>query len=141
MTQGIYREVVLEHSRHPHNAGTLDAPSHRARAANPLCGDELEVTLLLTEGRVTAIRAAVRGCIIAQAGASLMTTVVEGVAESDVRAYANAFRAAFEDADSSLPAPLDSLSPLLELRHHTSRIGCALLSWQALERALTGDAQ
>jgi len=140
MSVELYRAAVLEHSRNPRNAGTLDSPSHRARAANPLCGDELEVTLLLAGGRVTAIRAAVRGCIIAQAGASLMTTAIEGATEAEARVRARDFRAALEDPHATLPPSLEPLTPLLELHQHPSRIGCALLSWLALERALDPGA-
>jgi nitrogen fixation NifU-like protein len=136
VSENLYRELILEHSRNPRNSGRLEQPSHHARAANPLCGDELEITLRLADGRVAEIRAAVRGCIISQAASSLMTTVVQASNSGDARAWARAFRAALQDASQLLPPGLEPLAPLLELRRHPSRIGCALLAWIALERAL-----
>ena len=136
MSTTLYRELILEHSRNPRNAGRLERPSHYARAANPLCGDELEISLRLEDDRVVEIRAAVRGCIISQAASSLMTTVVQASRLAELRAWARAFRGALEDASRTLPPGLEPLAPLLELRQHPSRIGCALLSWVALERAL-----
>jgi nitrogen fixation NifU-like protein len=136
VSTNLYRELILEHSRNPRNAGRLERPSHHARAANPLCGDELEISLRLEDDRVVEIRAAVRGCIISQAASSLMTTVVQSGSLAEVRAWARAFRGALEDASRTLPPELEPLAPLLGLREHPSRIGCALLSWIALERAL-----
>jgi nitrogen fixation NifU-like protein len=135
-----YREAILEHSRRPRNAGRLEPCSHQGRASNPLCGDELEVTLREVEGRVADIRATVRGCVISQAGGSLMTTAVLQQPIPQVLAWAEAFRAALEGQNDALPDGLEPLRPLLELRRHRSRIGCALLAWVALERALTAPS-
>jgi nitrogen fixation NifU-like protein len=137
MSESLYRELILAHSRDPRNAGRLERPSHQGRAANPLCGDELELTLRLEGDRIQEIRAAVRGCVIAQAASSLMTTVVQGSSSGDAGAWGRQFREVLEDASQALPPHLEPLAPLLELRHHRSRIGCALLVWTALERALS----
>lgn len=137
MSETPYREVILDHFRQPRNAGRLDPCSHHGQASNPLCGDELEITLRETGGTIAEIRSAVRGCVIAQAGASLMTEAATGRSIPDVLALGRAFRAALE-ADSHAPLEdLGALKALLELRQHRSRIGCALLAWTALERALT----
>jgi len=136
MSQGLYRDIILEHSRNPRNSGRLDHPTHAGRASNPVCGDELELTLDLAGGRVHAIRAAVRGCVISQAASSLMTLAVEGAERERLLAMAAEFRLALDGKVDTLSPPLASLAPLLELRQHRSRIGCALLPWSALERAL-----
>jgi nitrogen fixation NifU-like protein len=137
MSETPYRAIILEHSRHPRHAGRLEPCSHRGRASNPLCGDELEVTLREAAGQVAEIRAAVRGCVIAQAGASLMATAVLHRPTAQALDWGALFRGALEGADGDLPEELHLLRPLLELRRHRSRIGCALLAWTALERALS----
>ncbi|MBI4084054.1 MAG: SUF system NifU family Fe-S cluster assembly protein [Candidatus Lambdaproteobacteria bacterium] len=135
MSQDLYRATVLEHSRHPQNTGRVAHPTHQARAANPLCGDELEVTLRLTGQHVEQVRVAVRGCVISQASASLMSVIVQGHRADEARRWAGQWRSALE-GEADLPPDLESLRPLLELRNHRSRTGCALLAWVALERAL-----
>jgi len=75
---GLYREVLLDHARHPRHAGRLDRPDLTGSAHNPLCGDQLEVTVALDGQSIRDIRGAVRGCIIAQASCSLMTELVMG---------------------------------------------------------------
>ncbi len=137
MSETLYRDIILDHSRNPRNAGRLESCTHQGRAANPLCGDELEVTVRIGEDRISDIRAAVRGCVISQAAASLMTLAVTGQPTAVALALGRGFNAAMEGATDALAPELSPLQPLLELRKHRSRIGCALLAWVALERALT----
>jgi len=40
-----------------------------------------------------------------------------------------------DDGSRGLPDHLAALAPLVEVRQHRSRIGCALLPWQALAAA------
>ena len=37
----LYQEVILDHTKHPRNFGTLEHATHRAQGRNPLCGDQL----------------------------------------------------------------------------------------------------
>jgi NifU-like protein involved in Fe-S cluster formation len=67
-----------------------------------------------------------------------MTIVVQGCGLAEVRSWARCFPEALEGTDDILPPGLEPLQPLLELRNHRSRIGCALLPWTALKRALDG---
>ena len=136
----LYKQVILEHARHPRNSGRLEPHTHRAGAVNPLCGDELEVTLLARKnndadgGAIGGIKALVRGCAISQAAASLMTEAVLGLPLQRAAGLGGAFREALENADApALPAELEALQPLIEVRKHRSRIRCALLAWEALE--------
>ena len=51
----IYREALLKHIRHPKNVGSLDNPDLKASVYNPLCGDELELNITLSEGKIRVI--------------------------------------------------------------------------------------
>ena len=72
----IYRDVLLKHALHPKNSGILECPDLRASAYNPLCGDELELTLTLSEDTIDECKAKVRGCSICQASASMMSELI-----------------------------------------------------------------
>ena len=133
----LYREAILDHGRNPRNAGTLGHPDWSGSAANPLCGDELRLTLNVAQGRITDIRVAVRGCMISQAAASLMTLAVQGRTLQEAQALGQLFQSALQDG-AELPPALESLLPLLEVKAHRSRVGCALLPWQALRDVREG---
>ena len=130
---GLYREAILEHARHPKNQGRLEAPHLSAAASNPLCGDELELTMHLADGEIAAVNLMVRGCTIVHAAASMMSEAVSGMALDRARALGAEFRAAMEHSRAELPPGLEGLEPLTAVQQHRSRIRCALLPWDALE--------
>ena len=79
MADDLYRELILDHYKNPHNHGTLDPYDARAEGQNPLCGDEIAITLSFNGGdTIEDIRFAGRGCAISQAAASMLTDLVKG---------------------------------------------------------------
>ncbi|HKJ00163.1 MAG TPA: SUF system NifU family Fe-S cluster assembly protein [bacterium] len=139
-THDLYREAILEHARNPRNALAVVNPNARGRASNPLCGDELELTLALEGERIGAIGVQVRGCAIAQASASLMSETVKGRTLAEAEALGERFRQRMGGEALDLPAELDTLRPLEAVRQHRSRIACVLLAWRALHTAAQGVA-
>ena len=75
-TSSIYRDLLLDHARHPKNSGCLEHPDLKASAFNPLCGDELELTLALSGETIHDCKTQVRGCTICIASASMMSEFI-----------------------------------------------------------------
>ena len=69
----LYREVITDHSRDPHNKGRVDPADFVKHDHNPLCGDEIEVSGRIEDGRLTDIAFEGRGCSISMSAASMMT--------------------------------------------------------------------
>ena len=138
----LYRDVILDHARQPRNAGRLERPDLAGSAVNALCGDEAHVTLVLRDGAIGAIGMQVRGCVISQAAASLVSECVRAKTLAEVADLEREFRAVMEGTgmpgpgggrgSSELPPRLAALQPLVDVKQHRSRIGCTLLPWQAL---------
>ena len=114
----LYREVILEHYKYPHNAGTLDAPDISHEEHNPLCGDRVRIDLQVADGVISDVRFKGRGCAISQASASLLTDELKGKTLDDVRAISK------DDVLDLIGIPLDK-NPV--------RIKCALLPLKALK--------
>src|SRR5690349_11353269 len=79
----LYREVILEHYKSPHNRGRLAEPDVATRGHNPLCGDDVEVSLQIADGVVQDVRFLGKGCSISQASASMMTEAIKGKSTED----------------------------------------------------------
>ena len=129
----LYRDVILEHSRNPRNATPVDPADFLGRAHNPLCGDELELTLALEHGVIGKIGIQVRGCAISQAAASLMSEAIVGMTLEEARVSASLFKFFLEGHSTTLPKPLATLTALEAIRSNASRLNCAMLPWQALQ--------
>ena len=84
--EDLYREIILDHYRSPRNRGELESPpAVRVEGFNPLCGDEIVVTLDVEDGVVADIKIAGTGCSISQSSASLMSAAVKGKPLAEVR--------------------------------------------------------
>ncbi len=62
--EDLYREIILDHYRSPRNRGELPAPpAHRVEGFNPLCGDEVVLSLDVADGRLRDIKIAGSGLL------------------------------------------------------------------------------
>jgi nitrogen fixation NifU-like protein len=74
----MYSPQVLDHFEHPRNAGVIAGADASARIENPACGDILELTIKVEEGRIAEIRFRAKGCVAAMACGSALTELVRG---------------------------------------------------------------
>lgn len=120
----IYKEIILEHWRRPHNFGRLrpDLNGRRSRVwrsqvLNPSCGDEIEMTVLLSRSRIKEVKFQGRGCVISRASASLLTDYIKG---RDLKKLANLKK--------------EFIIKLLGVPISVARLRCALLPLEALNK-------
>jgi nitrogen fixation protein NifU and related proteins len=84
----FYREIILDHYKNPHNYGLLTDPDAQAEGQNPLCGDEVSVSIRFADDGETIAEIGFegRGCAISQASTSMLTDLVKGRTASEVAA-------------------------------------------------------
>ena len=120
MEEELYREVILEHYKHPHNAGRLEGADFSRKELNPSCGDAVELFVAMgQDGRVSEVKFDGTGCAISQASASMLTDRIKGMTMDELRALKQ------DDVFSMLEVPLGA-----------GRIRCALLSLKTLHKAI-----
>ena len=76
----FYREVILDHYKNPRGYGAIEDPDAHAKGQNPLCGDEVSISVKFGPDGETIedIRFEGRGCAISQAATSMLTGIVKG---------------------------------------------------------------
>lgn len=74
----MYSPQLLEHFEHPRNAGELANADAQVRVENPACGDILELSANVREGRIADIHFKAKGCVPAMACGSLITEMAIG---------------------------------------------------------------
>ena len=132
----LYKEVILDHYQNPRNRGKLEAPDIATRGHNPLCGDEVEVSLNIDGDRVRDIAFGGRGCSISQASASMMTENVKGHSLGEAERLAGAFKAVMTaDGSPDGLGEAEELQALQGVKRYPVRVKCALLPWSALQEA------
>ena len=132
----LYRDVILDHNRHPRNFGTLEDADRRAEGNNPLCGDELAVFVRMNGERVEDIRFQGKGCAISTASASLMTEAVKGKDRAAIGELFTRVHNLLTRADAAPDTSLGKLAALAGVREFPVRVKCASLCWHTLNAAL-----
>tara|TARA_B100000945_G_C20417616_1_gene615953 strand:- start:155 stop:595 length:441 start_codon:yes stop_codon:yes gene_type:complete len=135
----IYRDILLEHARHPKNSGRLKNPELSATVKNPLCGDELEMTLALSGELIKDCRTIVRGCSICQASASIMSEMIIKKSLKEAIKTGRLFDENLREDNEDVSEMFEPLRPFLVLKSHRSRIKCMKLAWDALEKCAHQD--
>lgn len=132
----LYRDVILDHNRHPRNFGRLEPADASSVGHNPLCGDALSLTLRYDGDRVSELRFNGQGCAISVASASLMTEAVAGRTRAEIDALYRDVHALLTDASQPPTASLGKLMALGGVREFPARVKCASLCWHTLHAAL-----
>ena len=133
----LYRDLIVDHSKRPHNFRRLDGRATLAEEYNPLCGDRVTVYVELADGVLHDVAFQGVGCAVSTASASMMTEAVQGRSPVAVAELCDAFRALVTDGGE--PAAIEALGRLAvfaDVRAFPSRVKCALLPWRALRAAL-----
>jgi len=81
----MYREIILDHYKHPRNFGHLFHASATAQAYNATCGDKIIMEIAIADNKIKDVRFSGVGCAISQAAASMLTEKVKGMKISDVK--------------------------------------------------------
>jgi len=132
----LYQELILDHYRRPRNQGSLEAYTRRVALANPTCGDELELDLLLDGDTIADVRFSGHGCSISQASASMMTQLIKGKKVAEARALAVRFNEMLHgSAEAARDKSLGEARALAGVAKFPVRVKFALLGWNALEES------
>ncbi|MEX1253676.1 MAG: SUF system NifU family Fe-S cluster assembly protein [Dehalococcoidia bacterium] len=132
----LYREIILDHYRHPRHREPLARADVVAEGYNPLCGDEVELQIAFEDGTLGDLSVSGRGCSISQASGSMLTDAVIGKPLGEVRRLIDLFTAMVKDPEVEPAAELGDLEALQGVAKFPVRVKCATLPWHTLEDGL-----
>jgi nitrogen fixation NifU-like protein len=81
----MYSAQVLDHFQNPRNAGEVAGADASAQIENPACGDILELSVKILDGRIAEARFRAKGCVPAMACGSLLTELIQGKTIEEAR--------------------------------------------------------
>ena len=121
----IYRELILDHYKHPRNFGHLDHPDATEEEDNVTCGDRVVIEIKVGQKNndksvIEEIKFSGEGCAIDQASASILTEEVKG-----------------KSLDQVLALKTENILEMLGTELTPSRIKCAVLPLEVLQKAVS----
>ncbi len=141
----VFGEILADHYESPRNFGKIDHPTKVEQGYNPLCGDQVAVSVLVKDAEsacpmIDQCSFEGEGCSICLASASMMTELVKGHSREEALQLIEAFRQKMQGAENVPGLPSDTseedLVALYGIRRFPVRIKCALLAWTTLKKAL-----
>ena len=138
----LYQEIILDHGKNPRNLRKTENFNKDAKGNNPLCGDNVHVYLKLNENKkVEDISFEGSGCAISMASASIMTDLVRGKEEFEVKEIVEDFLGMIKENPELKSQKLKEdektkLMCLSGVKQYPMRVKCATLSWHTLISAI-----
>ena len=143
----LYQEIILDHGKNPRNLRRAENFNKDAKGHNPLCGDKVHVYLKLNENKkVEDISFEGQGCAISMASASIMTDLVKGKEEHEVKEIVSDFLDMIKEKDELSNNILHEddktkLMCLSGVKQYPMRVKCATLSWHTLTSAINNSQE
>lgn len=138
----LYRQVIMDHYKNPRNKGVIEDGALTINMNNPTCGDRIQLTLKVEDGKIESAKFDGEGCSISLASASMMTQAVKGLAVEDAVKLAKIFYDMMlgNDYDDET-YDLGDIEALSGVSKFPARIKCATLAWKAMEQGVGKDEE
>ncbi len=143
----LYQDIILEHGKNPRNLRKTENFNKDAQGHNPLCGDKVHVYLKLNENKkIEDISFEGSGCAISMASASIMTDLVKGKEEMEVKEIVADFLDMIKEKPELSSKKLKDeekikLMCLSGVKQYPMRVKCATLSWHTLTSAINNTQE
>ena len=116
----MYQENILDHYKSPRNFGNLENASVHHHEKNPLCGDELDMFLIIDKDKnIAEIKIHPHGCAISVASASMLSEEIKGKSIKEIEKLKK-----------------ESILEMLGIPISPVRLKCALLSLDTLKNSI-----
>ncbi len=137
----LYRQVIMDHYKNPRNRGVLDNESLTIDMNNPTCGDRIQLTMIVEDGKVTDAKFEGEGCSISMSSASMMTQAIKGQPIDIALKLSQIFSDMMQGKDYDDSIDLGDIEALQGVAKFPARIKCATLAWKAMEKGLNSQKQ
>ena len=141
-TKELYQEIILDHGKNPRNLGKTENYNKEAKGHNPLCGDKVHIFLKLDENKkIKDISFEGSGCAISMASASILTDLIKGKEENEIKEIVRDFLEMIKTKENLENKSLteDDITKLMCLsgvKQYPMRVKCATLAWHTLTSAI-----
>jgi SUF system NifU family Fe-S assembly protein len=133
----LYRDVIFEHYRRPHNKGAIEGAQIVTKGNNPVCGDRVTIYGKINGDKLEDVHFDGKGCAICIASSSLMTEALRGKSLAEAGKIADHFKAMMRnEVPFEVIANLPDMEALEGVRKFSVRVKCATLAWTTIKNGI-----
>ena len=126
---------ILEIASKTENHKVLDKYTHKSKNKNPICGDEMEISLFIENNKVIDIGYQCKSCVYCQASVSLLSRSIKNKNLDEIKEFIIICEKIFDDAKINLEKKWKSFKELFD-KKNKSRKECLLLPLRTVSKAL-----
>ena len=126
---------ILEIAAHTENNKVVENYTHKTKHKNPLCGDEMEISLVVKDNIVKDMGYQCKSCVYCQASVSLLSRKIREKNIDDIKKFIEVGEQLFEDAKVSMEKHWKDFKEILD-KKNLSRKECLLLPLRTIAKAL-----
>lgn len=134
MANSIYTAALMEHNAHPDYRYEMENPTCTHDGVNPSCGDELTLSLRVSDDTIEEVSFTGHGCAVSQASADMMADLVTGETVEEAQRIMTLFLNMVKGVPLSDEEreDLDEAIELESISRMPARVKCAELAWRTL---------
>ncbi len=126
---------ILEIAANTENNKVVENYTHKSKHKNPLCGDEMEISLIVKENIVKDMGYQCKSCVYCQASVSLLSRKIKEKKVDDIKKFIKVGEQLFEDARVNMEKHWKDFKEILD-KKNLSRKECLLLPLKTIAKAL-----
>ena len=126
---------ILKIASNTENNKVLDNHTHKSKNKNPICGDEMEISLIVKNNKVVDIGYQCKSCIYCQASVSLLSLNIKNKNLNEINDLITTCEKIFENTKITLEKKWISFKELFN-KKNVSRKECLLLPLRTVSKAL-----
>ena len=126
---------ILEIASHTENNKIIENFTHKSKNKNPLCGDEMEISLIVEEDVVKDLGYQCKSCVYCQASVSLLSRKIKDKKIEEIKEFIGNGEKLFEDAKVTIEKQWKDFKEIFD-KKNLSRKECLLLPLRTVLKAL-----
>ena len=126
---------ILEIASHTENNKVLNNFTHKSKNKNPLCGDEMEISLIVKDNVVKDIGYQCKSCVYCQASVSLLSRKIKDKKIEEIKSFITNGEKLFDDAKVTIEKHWKDFKEILD-KKNLARKECLLLPLRTVLKAL-----
>jgi len=126
---------ILEIASHTENNKIIENFTHKSKNKNPLCGDEMDISLIVEEDVVKDLGYQCKSCVYCQASVSLLSRKIKDKKIEEIKEFIGNGEKLFEDAKVTIEKHWKDFKEILD-KKNLSRKECLLLPLRTVLKAL-----
>ena len=126
---------ILEIASHTENNKVIENFTHKSKHKNPLCGDEMEISLIVKNDVIKDMGYQCKSCVYCQASVSLLSRKIKEKKIEEIKTFVVNGEKLFEDVKVSIEKHWKDFKIIFD-KKNLARKECLLLPLRTILKAL-----